>query len=124
MSDCYCDRNNIGVPGVSCGDCPERDYKMVKTKSVMKHTPGPWYAQSTDNLYFDAENVVCTLGDGHYVEAYNEPTYESMEADARLIALAPDMLNALRALLEDGDTNATAVLLAEQAIAKVKGETE
>lgn len=22
---CWCDENNIGVPGVSCGDCP-RDY--------------------------------------------------------------------------------------------------
>lgn len=27
LKDCFCDRNNIGVPGVSCGDCPERDYK-------------------------------------------------------------------------------------------------
>jgi hypothetical protein len=24
---CFCDRNGIGEPGVSCGDCPTRDYK-------------------------------------------------------------------------------------------------
>ena len=27
---CHCDRNNLGVPGVSCGDCPTRDYKTEK----------------------------------------------------------------------------------------------
>jgi hypothetical protein len=26
---CFCDRNNLGVPGVSCGDCPTRDYKQA-----------------------------------------------------------------------------------------------
>ena len=25
---CFCDRNNIGEPGVSCGDCPNRDYRQ------------------------------------------------------------------------------------------------
>ena len=25
---CYCDKNGIGEPGVSCGDCPTRDYKQ------------------------------------------------------------------------------------------------
>ena len=25
---CWCDQNNIGEPGVSCGDCPTRDYKQ------------------------------------------------------------------------------------------------
>ena len=24
---CFCDRNGLGEPGVSCGDCPTRDYK-------------------------------------------------------------------------------------------------
>jgi hypothetical protein len=24
---CFCDRNGIGAAGVSCGDCPTRDYK-------------------------------------------------------------------------------------------------
>lgn len=27
---CHCDRNNIGEPGVSCGDCPNRDYKPAR----------------------------------------------------------------------------------------------
>lgn len=26
---CYCDKQGIGEPGVSCGDCPTRDYKGV-----------------------------------------------------------------------------------------------
>ena len=33
MELCYCDQNNIGTPGVSCGDCPTRDYVTVP-KSV------------------------------------------------------------------------------------------
>lgn len=24
---CFCDRTGLGEPGVSCGDCPTRDYK-------------------------------------------------------------------------------------------------
>ena len=30
---CFCDRQGIGVPGVSCGDCPTRDYKQVTTSA-------------------------------------------------------------------------------------------
>jgi hypothetical protein len=25
---CFCDKQGLGVPGVSCGDCPTRDYRM------------------------------------------------------------------------------------------------
>ena len=28
---CYCDRMQIGEPGVSCGDCQTRDYKMEQS---------------------------------------------------------------------------------------------
>jgi hypothetical protein len=31
---CFCDRNNLGVPGVSCGDCPTRDYKQAAPVSA------------------------------------------------------------------------------------------
>jgi len=44
--------------------------------------------------------------------------------NANLIAAAPEMLEALETLLEEGDTNSTAVLCAEQAVAKAKGETK
>lgn len=27
--DCFCDKQGIGAPGVSCGDCPKRDYKSA-----------------------------------------------------------------------------------------------
>lgn len=37
---CFCDQNNIGAPGVSCGDCPTRDYAQpadtIDCKSVQK----------------------------------------------------------------------------------------
>ena len=58
---CWCDQNNIGEPGVSCGDCPTRDYKQP--------------ALSDDEIlkYFDSENglekcCMCHLDD--FIKVY------------------------------------------------------
>jgi hypothetical protein len=53
----------------------------------MKHTPGPWVA-SGNGVHFGTECVATT---------HMEPR-EQRQADARLIAAAPDLLEALRDL--------------------------
>lgn len=67
-----------------------------------KHTPGPWVVGPTD------DTVVTHLGaDGTRYEIaqidgdYNQPeTWPEMEANARLIAAAPDLLEALKRITE------------------------
>ena len=38
---CWCDTHNIGKPGVSCGDCPTRDYKRPERST---HEQAQWTA--------------------------------------------------------------------------------
>lgn len=35
---CWCDEQGIGEPGVSCGDCPLRDYTAPATTQIEDHT--------------------------------------------------------------------------------------
>ena len=73
----------------------------------MKHTPAPWQTSLTD------DTVVIHIGaDGvHYEVAtidgdYNEPDlWPVMEANARLIAAAPDLLRELADLVDWLTTN-------------------
>ena len=64
--------------------------------AMSNHTPGPWEPTNSDDLDDPPGNVVCTLGDGWYVSSEHEPTRDSNEADARLIAAAPDLLDELQ----------------------------
>ncbi len=74
----------------------------------MTHTPGPWTVQSLETAHNDycdwptfavrsAKTNVClaTVGKVDHYES------ERNEANARLIAAAPDMLEALQALFEN-----------------------
>lgn len=65
---CFCDQNNIGAPGVSCGDCPTRDYAQpadtIDCKSVQKRLavqqPGAdvhWCATWLRNNYQDHPSI-------------------------------------------------------------------
>ena len=52
---CWCDEQNIGEPGVSCGDCPTRDYKHPATAPAWHDAPtvpGLWVCRQaiTDNV--------------------------------------------------------------------------
>lgn len=52
---CWCDEQNIGEPGVSCGDCPTRDYKHPATAPVWHDAPtvpGLWVCReaTTGNM--------------------------------------------------------------------------
>ncbi len=78
---------------------------------AVSHTPGPWKVGGKTgylNQLAIEPSIGCVYGAG-----------EEVQANARLIAVAPDLLEALEALLE-GDFNAAEK--ARAAIAKAKGE--
>ena len=81
----------------------------------MKHTPGPWRMNTRGDLPIyagDAPNheLVAVALKG-----------ESQEANARLIAAAPELFACLKDALERGDIASFAVPDARAAIAKVEG---
>ena len=88
---------------------------------MSKHTPGPWRFEphSVDSNYM---LIYCsnTPGEGDNVRGY------CGAANARLIAAAPDLLEALQRLIESGDVRdageAGALKQARAAIAKATGE--
>jgi hypothetical protein len=85
--------------------------------SESKHTPGPWHESKTGN---HQGLIIAETGENIAV-AYDEK-------DAPIIAAAPDMLAALKALLNAAnqyqdlrDRNGAAVFNAYAAIAKAEG---
>ena len=67
---------------------------------ITKHTPGPWSIDPNDpaGITADCDGLVVAeipYGD----EEYGMRHHEVNEANARLIAAAPDLLNALRAFV-------------------------
>ena len=99
----------------------------------MKHTPGPWRADSTHVR--TAINSIATVNNQRkHIAMINitknpeyEITIEEHEANAMLIAAAPDLLEALEMLAAvdfgaDGSVERGA-RLARIAIAKATGET-
>jgi hypothetical protein len=80
---------------------------------MSKHTPGPWLPSKFgfQVLTGDSWNTICTLrggaewgdGRGKYEQEYE---WQNQEANARLIAAAPDMLDALREIEEWADDRA------------------
>ena len=89
---------------------------------MSNHTPGPWHQE--------ANTQECDDRGGFFVchpETVCEDTAICMveeEADANLIAAAPDMLEALENIEnDDGSIPAGIWDLAEKAIAKAKGQS-
>ena len=69
---------------------------------MSKHTPGPWVARPVPN--------VGLRGHTGYAIDFNEDQEQVVdfvyeEADARLIAAAPDLLEALESCVEHGSMN-------------------
>lgn len=79
-------------------------------KAMSKHTPGPWhYAESSTTVNFARAAV-----------------HDPEDANAHLIAAAPDLLEALKALLDAvvrRDHKDKALRTARAAIAKAKGQS-
>lgn len=111
----------------------------------MKHTPGPWRIEDKDTFpYIEADQgkkwnnpTICHLYQdvtpfdsvtcGAWLKAFDNAT-----ANARLIAAAPDLLNALERIVKElgasgykGDTEEPSCIhTARAVIAKARGETE
>ncbi len=89
-----------------------------------KHTNGPWKVSLTDDtVVVDANGAEVAAIDGDY----NHPdTWPVMEANARLIAAAPDLLAALEAIMSErwypAGRSEHVSDMARAAIAKARGE--
>ena len=81
---------------------------------MSNHAPGPWkltYCAPIEEWFVDFENRFASVNG------------EMVESEARLIAAAPEMLDALQ-LIATYPEEVDPVAVAEKVIAKAKGETE
>lgn len=89
----------------------------------MTHTPGPW--EVTD---YGVEFEGARFGEVAFVVSKEREQFEATEANARLIAAAPDLLSALEdfiSALDGGAVNYDYLAAsARAAIAKARGETQ
>lgn len=89
-----------------------------KTKTEAKHTPGPWrVSECADEIYTNPTAWGVCLDDGRQIIKTRTLT----ERDARLIAAAPELLAALRAVKKHGTMPASEWGLIDAAIAKAEG---
>lgn len=94
------------------------------------HTPGPWEVHPEENRRAFAENLVVADGVAVAIALNNEERgagWTKCEANARLIAAAPDLLESLRALVEVAsecipETAGHELEQARAAIAKAEGK--
>lgn len=104
----------------------------MNTKAVGAHTPGPWTATESGGLLFviDAGDYDHKADTGFFVGTVTDGGKEEHAANARLIAAAPDLLEALESLVSSewmvthswgGDRDAV-MAKARAAIAKARGE--
>lgn len=76
---------------------------------ITKHTPGPWKYDSTWSLIEYGKTQICALHSGN-------------KANANLIASAPDMFDALQAIVDAfGDQDSLLINQCKAALAKAKG---
>lgn len=90
---------------------------------MSKHTPGPWqYAFEGGTTAFiteaDGSTIICIR------TTENTTAHKNLAANARLIAAAPDLLNAVRFLLSNPDNRISQadINAAGAAIAKATGQ--
>jgi hypothetical protein len=75
---------------------------------MSKHTPGPWYVSAADDYEIHSEATPdkfphrCKEDDlGRFVAVIGNRASDFGKANARLIAAAPEMLEALKVLLDE-----------------------
>jgi len=73
----------------------------------MKHTPGPWHyigEEDGDFCVFAGDDFIINIGDSPIIEILNRPNmdlvaFDTTQANARLIAAAPDLLEACKEMV-------------------------
>ena len=97
----------------------------------MNYTKGEWGLGSLDDEPFARSELSIYREDGRKIAEIMREGFlamEEAEANAYLIAAAPDMYEALKGILEDADNGSFTTLagsireLAKQALAKVEGK--
>ena len=96
---------------------------------MSNHTPGPWTFELNDSIGLW---MIGCASDYNFASVYIDANLPDgfqgvpaiAQANARLIAAAPDLLAACEAMLDDHTTNGEAWLMLKAAIAKAKGETQ
>ena len=105
-----------------------RDREAIR--NTVSHTPGPWeFLPGQDNQSFHPEDpiagsVYSSLADLHVARVWSDVSVGDAEANARLIAAAPDLLTACEVALNDRmfkDWPDVATML-QNAIKKARGE--
>jgi hypothetical protein len=93
--------------------------------SDTKHTPGPWVLKRA-TVPVDGGIDVAIIGDGEIIaEVFARASatkWPPVEANASLISAAPDLLNALKALMDSEGEIHDKVIAAREAIAKAEGQ--
>ena len=89
-----------------------------------KHTPGPWVVDGDETgLFIRMEKL---KGVDEFLAIYASPNPKQREADARLIAAAPELLEALRAYQKanrlHNDTEAKLYSEAEAVLTRAVGK--
>ena len=79
----------------------------------MKHTPGPWVEKNRKLIAKDGKSVGAAI--------YGTRPYPECNANSRLIAAAPDLLEALKAVLAVADRKTDEFDAARAAIKKAEG---
>jgi len=109
------------------GASPELNYITDKAANMKtKHTPGPWTAQPPRGHQHAIDRkweIVAKIPDGGEFIVVGEHTGIDClkESDARLIALAPEMLEALQYISEGGESWKDCCRLARAILAKLDG---
>lgn len=68
----------------------------------VKHTPGPWRVVESIDGYFAGRKTTVKAGNLRVLSPWQHrphPEFDEFEANARLIAAAPELLDALQSLL-------------------------
>lgn len=91
---------------------------------MAEHTPGPWRSEYVRDVPEGYAAAIVAVDDG--VVAVVPASWFSTEANAQLIAAAPDLFDACRQLISsvdkfDGTECVNAILSARAAIAKAEG---
>lgn len=93
---------------------------------MAQHTPGPWsHGELSGDILDPRGRSICEILDANG-EPHGGVPIKQAEANARLIAAAPELLNALKEMLRSmvgrHDESVPAVERARAAIAKATGE--
>lgn len=94
---------------------------------MTQHTPGPWHIESVGTDTASNGLRVCTAGGMMLAHIYSDYDHAKTEADARLIAAAPDLYEFVQMIanggLDSGVDHATIEAEAQAALATAKGNT-